>query len=133
MVAAEIRNELLFKAPTRVGLLADVAGALRAVGVNIFAIGAYDKGDMGEFLLLTSNNRAAGEALAALGGDVDMASVIVCEVPNTPGELARIARKAADAGINISQIHATTTDADTAMIVLRTDQEIRLVELLEQM
>ena len=133
MIAVEIRNELLYRAPTRVGLLADVTEALRAAGVNILAIGAYDKGDVGEFLLLTSNNRAAGEALKVLGGEVDMASVVVLEVNNTPGELALIARKVADAGINISQIHATTTGAPTAMIVLRTDQEIPLVELLEEM
>ena len=132
MAAVEIRNELLFRAPTRVGLLADVAEALHVADVNILAIGAYDKGDVGEFLLLTSNNSAAGEALGGLGGEVDMASVVVVEVPNIPGELALIARKIADAGINISQIHATTTDSPTAMIVLRTDKEIPLVELLEQ-
>lgn len=132
MAVVEIRNELLYRAPTHVGLLAEVAEALHAAGVNILAIGAYDKGDMGEFLLLTSDNRAAGVALESLGGEVDMASVVVVDVPNTPGELALIARKAADAGINISQIHATTTDSPTAMIVMRTDQEVPLVELLEQ-
>ena len=131
MAAVEIRNELLYRAPTRVGLLADVAEALRRADVNIHAIGAYDKGDVGEFLMLTSNNRAAGEALTALGGELDMVSVVVVEVPNTPGELAYLARKIADAGINVSQIHATTTDAPTAMIVVRTDQEVPLVELLE--
>lgn len=133
MATVEIRNELVYRAPTRVGLLAEVAEALHAADVNIYAIGAYDKGDQGEFLLLTSNNRAAGEALTALGGEVDMASVVVVEVPNTPGELALVARKIADAGINISQIHATTTDSPTAMIVLRTDKEVDLVELLERM
>jgi len=132
VAAVEIRNELLYRAPTHVGLLAEVAEALHEAGVNILAIGAYDKGDVGEFLLITSDNRAAGEALKALGGEVDMASVVVADVPNTPGELALIARKAADAGINISQIHATTTDSATAMIVIRTEQEVPLVELLQE-
>jgi hypothetical protein len=130
MPKVELRNEILFKAPTRVGLLAEVAEALAAAGVNIIGIGAYDKGDMGEFLLLTSNNRATGEALAALGGTIDLTPVVVVEVENNPGALAKIARLIADAGINISQIHATTVDAPTAMIVLRTDDEARVVELL---
>lgn len=127
---AELRNEVLFKAPTRVGLLADVAEALADAGVNVLAIGAYDKGDMGEFLLLTSNNRMTGEALARFGGQLDIAPVIAIEAENTPGALAKIARRLADAGINVSQIHATTTDAPTAMIVLRCDREAEALELL---
>ena len=92
MANVQIRNEVMFKAPTRVGLLADVTSALDAAGVNVLAIGAYDKGDMGEFLMITSNNKLAYEALAPLGGEMDMRSVVVAEVPNVPGELAAIAR-----------------------------------------
>lgn len=133
MAKVELRNEILFRAPTRVGLLADVAEALAAADVNVFGIGAYDKGNMGEFLLLTSNNRATGEALAGVGGTIDLTPVVVVEVDNKPGTLARIARIISDAGINISQIHATTVDAPTAMIVLRTDDEARVVEILAGM
>jgi hypothetical protein len=127
----ELRNEILYTAPTRVGLLADVTETLANAGVNIRAIGAYDKDDMGEFLMITSNNRTTAEALAPLGGTIDLAPVVVVEVDNTPGKLASIARTIADAGLNISQIHATTTDAATAMIVLRTDDEAKVVHLLE--
>lgn len=130
MAKVELRNEILFRAPTRVGLLADVAEALRDAGVNVLAIGAYDKGEMGEFLMITSNNRAAGEALAQLGGELDIAPVVVAEVPNIPGQLAAISRRIASAGFNISQIYATATDAPTAMIVLRTEHEAQVVDLL---
>lgn len=126
----ELRNEILFKAPTRVGLLAEVTEALANAGVNIIAIGAYDKGDSGEFLMITSDNRATAEALAPLGGSLDLIPVAVIEVDNTPGTLASIARTIADAGVNISQIHATTTDAPTAMIVLRAEDEAKVVHLL---
>ena len=93
MATVQLRNEILFKAPTRVGLLADVTEALKAAGVNILAIGAYDKGGMGEFLMITSNNKDAFAALEKLGGEIDMTSVVVAEVPNEPGELAAIARR----------------------------------------
>lgn len=126
-----LRNEILFKAPTRVGLLTEVAGALHGAGVNMEAIGAYDKGDTGEFLLLTSNNRTAAEALEPLGGTLDIVPVVVVEVPNEPGMLAKISRAISDAGINISQIHATTTDAPVATIVMRTDSEIKTMEILQ--
>jgi hypothetical protein len=131
MAKVQLRNEILFTAPTRVGLLADVAEALYDAGVNVIAIGAYDKGDRGEVLLLTSNNRLTGEALAPLGGEVSIVPVVVAEVDNRPGELAVIARRLSDAGINIAQIHATSTDAPTTTIVLLTTDETKVIGLLQ--
>ena len=128
----ELRNEIIFKAPTRVGLLADVTAALAEKNVNLLAIGAYDKGDLGEFLMITSNNRAAFEALGEIGGEMDLVPVVVVTVANEPGALASVARKIADAGLNISQIHATTTDAGSAMVVLRSDDEAHVAELLAE-
>jgi hypothetical protein len=132
MAKVQVRNEVMFKAPTRVGLLADVAEALNANGVNITAIGAYDKGDAGEFLMITSNNKLAYEALSKLGGEMDMRSVVVAEVPNEPGELAKIARKLADHNINVGQVFATSVDgADKVVLVLTATCEIDVVKLLE--
>ncbi len=132
MANVQIRNEVVFKAPTRVGLLADVTGALNDAGVNILAIGAYDKGDMGEFLMITSNNKLAYEALADMGGVMDMQSVVVAEVANKPGELAAIARVLADNSINVSQVFATSIDgADKVMLVLTATCEVDVVGLLE--
>ena len=133
MANVQLRNEILFTAPTRVGLLADISEALYKAGVNILAIGAFERGDVGEFLLLTNNNRATGEVLAEMGGDIDLTPVIVAEVENAPGELSRISRAIADAGINMQQVIATTTTAPTAMIVLRTDEETRVLELLRNL
>ena len=133
MPKIQIRNEVMFKAPTRVGLLADVSEKLNAAGVNILAIGAYDKGDNGEFLMITDNNRLAYEALGGLGGEMDMQSVVVAEVPNRPGELAAIARKLAEHDINVSQVFATSVDgADTVMIVLTATCEVDVVALLQE-
>lgn len=131
MAKVQLRNEILFKAPTRVGLLADVAEALHAANVNVLAIGAYDKGDAGEFLLITSNNKDASAALEPLGGTIDFVPVVVAEVANEPGELAKIARRLADHDVNIAQIHASTTGAPTAMVVLQTTCELDVIKLLE--
>ena len=134
MAKVQIRNEVMFKAPTRVGLLADVTEKLNAAGVNILAIGAYDKGDNGEFLMITSNNKLAYEALAKLDGEMDLQSVIVAEVPNEPGELAAIARVLADNDINVSQVFATSIDgAEKVMIVLTATCEIDVLGLLEHL
>ena len=133
MAKVQIRNEVMFKAPTRVGLLADVAEKLNAAGVNILAIGAYDKGDNGEFLMITDNNKLAYEALGGLEGEMDMQSVVIAEVPNKPGELAAIARKLADHDINVAQVFASSVEgADTVLIVLTAACEVDVVGLLEE-
>ena len=135
MAKIQIRNEVMFKAPTRVGLLAEVTEKLNAAGVNILAIGAYDKGENGEFLMITSNNKLAYEALADIpGGIMDMQSVVVLEVPNVPGELAKISRTLAEHNINVGQVFATSVSgAGTVMIVLTAACEIDVVELLEHL
>ena len=130
MARVELRDEIIFKAPTRIGLLADVTRAMHDAGANILAIGAYDKGDMGEFLLITSDNKATHAALSGLGGEIDLQPVVVAWVPNQPGELALISQRIADAGLNISQIHATTASGSEAMIVMQTEHAARVVDLL---
>lgn len=133
MAKVELRNEIMFKAPSRVGLLADVTEALLEAGVNILSIGAYDKGATGEFLMVTSNNKLAFAALEKLGGEVDLQPVVAAEVPHEPGELAMIARRLADNGINVAQVYATSVEAPTVMIVINASCEIDVLKLLEDL
>lgn len=128
------RNEILFRAPTRVGLLADVTERLYATGVNVLGIRAYEEDDTGVFLIFTDDSRRATEAVETLGeGTVSSIPVIAALLPNEPGQLASIARKLANADINVTQVHATTTDAPTAEVVLTTDDNIRAMDALQQL
>jgi hypothetical protein len=133
MANVEMRNEILFKAPTRVGLLADVTEALRDAGVNILSIGAYDKGGQGEFLMVTDNNKLAFAALEKLGGSVDLMPVVAAEVPNLPGELALISRRLADHNVNVSQVYATSVDAPTVMIIITAPCEVDIIKMLSDL
>lgn len=134
MAKIQLRNETVFRAPTRVGLLADVTERLYAKGVNLLGIRAYDEGAHGVFLLYTDNSRLAEEALETLpDGHIGTASVISAEVPNDPGHLARISRALAHADINVLEVHATTTDAPTAEIVIDTDDNVAAMAVLEKL
>lgn len=126
-----LRNEILFRAPTRVGLLADVTEKLFAKSVNVLGIRAYDEGVDGVFLIYTDDSRLAAEALAPLDGTVKTVQVISATVPNTPGQLAEISRALANADINVTEVHATTTDAPMAEIVIDTDDNVGALATLE--
>lgn len=129
-----LRNEILFRAPTRVGLLADVTERLYATGVNVLAIRAYEEGGEGIFLIHADNSREAIAAIEALGeGSAKTISVISAEVRNEPGPLAAIARALANADINVTQVHCTTTDAPSAGIVLETSDNVAAMAALEKL
>ncbi len=127
---AKVQSELFFTMPARVGALAEVSEVLKDAGVNIVAIGAYDKEDHGEFMLIVSDTAAGKAALEAKGLEVVEKSVVTVEVADRPGALAEVARRVADGGVNIGWAYATTSGGTTALLVLRTKDNDRVVELL---
>ncbi len=127
---AKVETELFFTTPLRIGILAEVTEALRDAGVGIKAIGAYDKGEHGEFMMVVSDTAAATAALAGLGIQAQEKSVVTVEVPDQPGALAEVARKVADGGVNVGWVYATTSGSPTALIVLRTPDNKRVADLL---
>lgn len=128
------RNEILFRAPTRVGLLADVTERIFAKGVNVLAIRAYEEDATGVFLIYTDDSRTAAEAIETLGeGVVSSVPVIAALMPNDPGQLANIARALANADVNVTQVHCTTTDSPTAEVVLTTDDNIAAMDALQRL
>lgn len=130
MISSRLGTHLFVRMPTRVGLLADVAEALRNAGVNIQAIGAYDKEGAGEFMLVTNDNPAAADALRALGAEVTEEAVVLVEMPDHPGSLEKAARHIATADINIEWVYATTAGGTSATAVFKVPEPERVVRLL---
>lgn len=117
---AQLKDEIVAKAPSKVGLLAEYATALADAGVDIHAIGAYDKGGYGEFMMVTSDNDQAAEILAGLGADIQRNDVVVLDAEDRPGSLAEAADMLATAGINVDWVYATAGEGDRASIVIKT-------------
>lgn len=129
---AEVRvvEELFIKAPTKVGLLAEVTEALAEEGVDIRAIGAYDKGDYGEFMLLTGDNAVAERVLTDLGATVKHNKVVLVSLEQRAGQLQWVARTLANAGVNVEWIYATTGDGEHTNVVVRTSDTERAAQVL---
>jgi hypothetical protein len=96
-----LATELVAELPDRPGVLADAAGAVGRVNVNIRAFSAVASGKLGELRLLVDDPDAAERALEAAGFAVRRHEVIAVRASNTPGELAAHAERLSRAGVHI--------------------------------
>lgn len=129
-MSARLTKQLVARMPTRVGLLADVAEAIREAGVNIAAMSAYEREGEGKFLIVTDDNEKAAEALRRLNAEVSEKTVVSVQLQDRPGALEEAARKVAEAGINIEYVYGTTGGGETATVILKSDDDEKAAGLL---
>ncbi len=93
------------------GGLARAAEALGAAGVNVEGLAGLGGGGTGHIHLLVEDAAGASSALRAAGFSVDAereAVVLTVGGEDRPGILGRLARAAADAGINLVASYVAT-------------------------
>lgn len=91
------------------GELARLGETLGNAGINIEGLVGVTAGDKGAIHVLVNDGDAARSALEGAGITVDEArEVAVTSCQDAPGELGRIARRLADAGININLAYLAT-------------------------
>jgi hypothetical protein len=83
------------------------------------------------FNLITTSNTKAKKALAPLGFGIEEKDVIQVELPNKPGELQKVAKRIADAGIDIDFMYATTAGGKAAC-VLKTADDLNAVKIIRK-
>lgn len=93
----------------RPGRLADLGEALGKADVNIDGMCGFPSGGMGVIHILVSDGKTARRALESAGLMVsDEREVVVHEAEDRPGMLGEVARKLADAGVNLDLIYKAT-------------------------
>jgi hypothetical protein len=93
------------------GALARVAAAISDAGVNIAAATCVGKAEQAEMHILVPHAEAAKHALAISGLTVSHEhQVVVVDVDDRPGVLADLARKIAEAGVNLEVVYVATRD-----------------------
>ena len=130
MPSAMIAKELVASLPARVGLLAEVAAAVRAADINIRAVSAYERDGEGTFLLVTDDNAKAAEALKSMGASPREKSAVLVDVEDRPGALEEAAKTLADAGINIEYVYGASGLVGKARLVISTSDDVRAAGLL---
>jgi hypothetical protein len=103
IVAKDLRVVLRDDRP---GSLAALVQALGDSGINIDGVAEID----GVVHLLVEDAEAARVAVEASNNQVtEERDVLVISLPDRPGELARVVRRIADAGVNVSFVYLATS------------------------
>jgi hypothetical protein len=93
----------------RPGSLAKLGETMGKAGINLEGACAVTGGGKGEVHILVPEAAAARSALKAAGISVTSErEVLVVDAKDRPGELGRISRKLADAGVNIQLFYIST-------------------------
>lgn len=130
MAVANKLKQLSFSLPNKVGLLAQVASAISQAKVNIEAICAYEMDDKGFFMLVTDNNAKAKNVLTKMGANVEVEDVLLVNVPNKVGQLEKLAKKIAEAGIDIYYAYGSPGAGKTTCLVFKTANDGRALKAL---
>ena len=113
------------------GALAKLAEALAARGVDLRAIGGGGIGDVGHVIMTTADDDATRAVLKAGGYAFIEGESLLTEVDDRPGGMASVARRLADAGVNIQGHLFVGRWGDRAMFAFVVDDVARARAVLE--
>jgi len=115
------------------GRLADVTDLLAKAGINLRAISIADTTDFGILRMVADKPDEAVQLLKNAGFTARETDVIGVEVPDHPGELARIMALFRDEGVSIEYLYASLEHReDKAVIVLKVDDINAGLAMLEK-
>jgi hypothetical protein len=132
-MAIGLKKELAVSVSNRVGVLADIAGALAEKGINIQAIDGYCLTKAkAEIRLLATNNAAVKKALKDLGyKSIKENEVLAFGLTNRPGALKGMAQKLAASGVDIKYMYGTAcSQGCPAVIVFSTSNNKKARSIL---
>ena len=115
------------------GRLAEVTALLAEAGINMRALSIADTADFGILRMVVDKPDETVRLLKEAGFTAKETNVIGVEVPDQPGELARIMWRFRDEGIGIEYLYASLEHkVDKAVIVIKVDDVGAGLAMLEK-
>jgi len=102
-------RDLVIRVNNEPGALAHVTAAISDAGVNLSAATCIGGGDYADLHVLVKHVEATRRVLEPAGLTVtEEREVVVVDAEDHPGVLADLARKVADAGVNLNLVYVAT-------------------------
>jgi len=124
-------TEFVVSMENRPGRLAALTELLANLGVNIEALAAYGHDGEGTVRLIVDDAEATRRGLADADLHCEERTVLTARLPHQPGELARLTRSLANAGVNIDAIYVLNSNVDGIELALSVDQPATALPHLE--
>lgn len=130
MAKARKLKQLSFIIPNKAGLLSEVTAAISGARVNINSVCAYEMENNAYFMLATDSNAKAKKALTKRVAEIKEEDVVGVEMPNKAGELQKVAKRIADAGINIYYVYGTAGTGKSSTCIFKTADDKKVIKLI---
>jgi hypothetical protein len=124
-------QQFIVQLPNHPGALADLSEALANAGVDLRAIGGGGIGELGHVILTTADDDTTRQVLKDGGYTYHEGESLLTEVDDRPGGMAAVARRLADAGINIQGHLFVGRWGDRAMFAFVVDDPEKARPVLE--
>ncbi len=111
------------------GTLAKVAETVAAKGVDLMTGAGFALGNTGGFAFIANDEAGARAALDGAGIAYRETEIVPVSVENRPGGLAEVARKLADAGINVDLAIPTGMTGGKVTIAIGSNDPARTREI----
>jgi hypothetical protein len=100
------------------GRMAKFSKVLCEAGVNIQTLSIADTEDFGIVRTITDNNDLAVKKLRENGFNTSITELVGFEVPDKPGEMAKVLKVLEDADINISYLYSFALQCGAGAVIL---------------
>jgi hypothetical protein len=111
-------NAFIVELENRPGSLASVADSIAQKGINITAVSGATVGNQGSVTILTNDESGTRSALEAGGFAYREIGLVSAAIEDKPGTLAAVARRLADAGVNVEALMLTGMDGGKVSIAI---------------
>lgn len=106
----------------RPGMLATLTERLASAGINIEALAAFGCDEEGIVRLMVDDYVTTRSVLRRAGMAFEERPIQVTTLPHRPGALATLARKLADAGVNIDSIYLLRSSSEGLEFAIGVDE-----------
>jgi hypothetical protein len=124
-------REFAIHATHRPGEIGRIANILAKVGVNIKSIAAMSINNQGMIRLIPDDIEATRSSLQQANVRFDESEVVQVLVENKAGELAEVADKLSNAGINLLAMYVTGVAGDMVELAVISEDPKKAKKLLE--